>query len=82
SPNALIFGKVIAGAIAGVIQTAIMLGSFLIAYQLNADVWDHMLDKFLDIPGLVLITFALFGILGYLLFSFLFGAIGALCSKV
>lgn len=59
-----------------------MLGSFLIAYQLNADVWDHMLDKFLDIPGLVLVTFALFGILGYLLFSFLFGAIGALCSKV
>ena len=82
SPNALIFGKVIAGAIAGVVQTAIMLGSFLIAYQLNADVWDHMLDKFLDIPGLVLVTFALFGILGYLLFSFLFGAIGALCSKV
>ena len=82
SPNALIFGKVIAGAIAGVVQTAIMLGSFLIAYQLNADVWDHMLDKFLDIPGLVLVTFALFGILGYLLFSFLFGAIGAMCSKV
>lgn len=82
SPNALIFGKVIAGAIAGVIQTAIMLGSFLLAYQMNAGAWDHMLDKFLDIPGLVLITFALFGILGYLLFSFLFGAVGALCSKV
>ena len=69
SPNALIFGKVIAGAIAGVVQTAIMLGSFLIAYQLNADVWDHMLDKFLDIPGMVLVTFALFGMLGYLLFT-------------
>lgn len=82
SPNSLIFGKVIAGAISGVIQTAIMLGSCLIAYQINADAWNHALDPFLNIPPAVLITFALFGILGYLLFSFLFGAIGALCSKV
>lgn len=82
SPNALIFGKVFAGAIAGVIQTSIMIGSFLLAYQINVAQWNHMLDKFLQIPALVLITFALFGVLGYLLFSFLFGAIGAMCSKV
>lgn len=82
SPNALIFGKVIAGAVIGVVQTAIMLGSFLVAYQMNAGAWNHMLDRFLQIPSLVLWTFALFGILGYLLFSFLFGAIGAMCSKV
>lgn len=82
SPNALIFGKVFAGAIAGVIQTSIMIGSFLLAYQINAAQWNHMLDRFLQIPTLVLITFALFGVLGYLLFSFLFGAIGAMCSKV
>ena len=82
SPNALIFGKVFAGAIAGVIQTSIMIGSFLLAYQINAEHWNHMLDRFLQIPSLVLVTFALFGILGYLLFSFLFGAIGAMCSKV
>ena len=80
--NTLIFGKVIAGAITGVLQTALMLGSFLLAYQVNADVWNHALDKFLHIPSIVLWTFALFGMLGYLLFNFLFGAIGALCSKV
>lgn len=82
SPNALIFGKVIAGAITGVVQTSVILGSCLIAYQMNADAWNHMLDPFLNIPSIVLITFALFGVFGYLLFSFLFGAIGALCSKV
>ena len=80
--NTLIFGKVIAGAITGVLQTALMLGSFLLAYQVNADVWNHALDKFLHIPSIVLWTFTLFGMLGYLLFNFLFGAIGALCSKV
>lgn len=82
SPNSLIFGKVIAGAITGILQTTIILGSFLLAYQVNVDVWNHMLDRFLQIPSLVLWTFALFGILGYLLFSFMFGAIGAMCSKV
>ena len=82
SPNAMIFGKVVAGAIAGIIQTGLIIGSCLVAYHLNADVWDHALDPFLNIPSTVLITFALFGVFGYLLFSFLFGAVGALCSKV
>ena len=82
SPNALIFGKVIAGALAGVLQTAIIIGSVLISYQMNADALDHMLDPYLQIPSAVLVTFAMFGVLGYLLFSFILGAIGAMCSKV
>lgn len=82
SPNALIFGKVIAGAIAGVIQTVLMIGAVLVAYQINADSLHHVLDPYLQIPSSVLLTFAVFGILGYLLFSFIFGAVGASCSKV
>lgn len=82
SPNALIFGKVIAGALAGVIQTAIIVGSVLLAYQMNADALDHMFDPYLQIPSSVMATFALFGVMGYLLYSFLLGAIGAMCSKV
>lgn len=82
SPNALIFGKVIAGALAGVIQTAIIVGSVLLSYQMNADSLNHMLDPYLQIPSGVMATFALFGVLGYLLFSFILGAIGAMCSKV
>lgn len=82
SPNALIFGKVIAGAVAGAIQTFIMIGSVLVAYHMNADSLNHMLDPYLQIPSTVLMTFAVFGVLGYLLFSFIFGAIGAMCSKV
>lgn len=81
SSNALIFGKVIAGAITGFVQTAIMIGSVILAYQMNADVWNHALDRYLSIPVEVLLVFALFGTLGYLLYSFLFGAIGAMVSK-
>ena len=81
SSNALIFGKVLAGAVAGIVQTAIMLGSVVVAYKVNADVWGHGLDKFFSIPLEVVVVFAMFGTLGYLLFSFIFGAIGAMCSK-
>lgn len=81
SSNAMIFGKVLAGAVAGIVQTAIMLGSVVVAYKVNADVWGHGLDKFFSIPLEVVVVFALFGTLGYLLFSFIFGAIGAMCSK-
>lgn len=81
SSNALIFGKVIAGAITGIIQTTCIIGSFLIAYKFNAAGWNYMMDPYFNIPMEVILTFAVFGILGYLLYSFLFGAIGALVSK-
>lgn len=79
--NCLLFGKVIAGAIASIFQVGIILGGILISYQINVDAWGHMLDIVLDIPGNVLITFALFGLGGYLFYAFLYGAMGALVSK-
>lgn len=81
SPNNLLFGKVIAGAIAGLLQVGVILGSILISYQINREVWGHKLDFVLQIPMEVLITFALFGLGGYLFYAFLFGAMGALVSK-
>lgn len=82
SPNALIFGKVIAGAIAGIVQAAVMLGFSMLCYQVNAQVWNHSLDFLFDIPVNVLLTFAVFGTLGYLFYSFIYGALGAMVSKV
>lgn len=81
TPNSLLFGKVIAGAIAGLCQVGIILGAVLISYQLNRELWGGMLDMLLNIPSEVLITFALFGIGGYLFYAFLYGAMGALVSK-
>ena len=81
SPNSLLFGKVIAGAIGGLCQTGILFGSILISYELNREVWGGALDMFLHIPSEVLIVFALFGIGGYLFYAFLYGAMGALVSK-
>lgn len=82
SSNSLIFGKVIAGAIAGITQVALILSAALITYNINGNAWEGKLDFLLNIPAEVLIVFSIFGLFGYLLYSFLFGGLGALVSKV
>lgn len=81
STNSLIFGKVIAGAIASVAQVGVIMASGIITYKLNSEAWNGMLDMVFNIPSNLLVTFALFGIVGYLFYAFLFGALGALVSK-
>ena len=77
----LIFGKVLGGALGGVIQFALVLGTGFFAYRINAAAWDNSLDFIFKIPANVLLTFSIFGILGYLLYAFIFGALGALVSR-
>lgn len=81
SPNSLLFGKVIAGAIGGLFQMGLILGALLASYQFNREQWGGMLDMFLHVPAGVLGTFAIFGMGGYLFYAFLYGAMGALVSK-
>ena len=82
STNALIFGKVLAGAVASILQVGVMLGVSIMAYQYNADIWNHTLDFLFNIPVNVLLSFALFGTLGYLFYTFIYGAMGSMVSKV
>ncbi len=79
--NVLFFGKVFAGAVAALFQTALILGATIISYQINRDAWNGILDFVLDIPSEVLITFAFFGLGGFLFYTFIYGAVGALVSK-
>lgn len=79
--NLLFFAKVLAGAVAALIQSAVMLGTVLISYKINQDKWGGMLNMVLDIPANVLVVFAFFGIGGFLFYTFIYGAMGALVSK-
>ena len=81
TPNSLLFGKVIAGAIGGLFQAGLILGAALLSYQVNRELWCGQLDMFLYVPVNVLVTFAVFGLGGYLFYAFLYGAMGALVSK-
>ncbi|MCJ7837223.1 ABC transporter permease [Cuneatibacter sp. NSJ-177] len=79
--TSLLFGKVIAGALASLFQVGFVLGGVLLSYEINRSFWGGRLDFILHIPGEVLITFALFGLGGFLFYAFLYGMMGALVSK-
>ena len=79
--NSLICGKVLAGAIAGVLQAGIILGSGFVSYSFVKEAWGGLLDFLFNIPVNVLIVYTVFAILSYLLYAFIFGMLGALVSK-
>lgn len=81
NPNSLIFGKVLAGAIAGVIQAVVILGTGFASYYAFRDKWGGMLDFLFDIPTRVLVVYGIFAMLSYLLYAFIFGMLGAIVSK-
>lgn len=79
--NSLIFGKVLAGAIAGVLQMVVIVGAGAAAYKFTREAWNGLLDFLFDIPVNIIAAYAVFGILSYLLYAFIFGMLGALVSK-
>lgn len=81
SHYALIFGKVLAGALAGIVQFAILLIIASGTYSLMGDYWNGALDFLFHIPANILSSFAIFGVVGYLLYAFIFGMIGAMAQK-
>ena len=82
STTALLFGKVLAGVVAAVFQFGLIAVSLLGSYQLNEEYLPAAMGMFLDIPSEVLITFAIFGVGGFIFYAFMYGALGALVSKI
>ena len=82
STNSLLFGKVFAGAVAMIFQVGLIATGVLGSYQFNKEYFSGIFETILDIPGEVLATFAVFGIGGFLFYAFLYGALGALVSKI
>lgn len=80
--SSLLFGKVLAAATAILFQFGLIFASILGAYQINRKSLGGMLDIFLDIPADVLVTFAVFGLGGFLIYAFMYGALGGLVSKI
>lgn len=80
--SSLLFGKVLAGATAILFQLGLIFASMLGAYHINKKNLNGMLDILLDIPTDVLVTFAIFGLGGFLIYAFMYGALGALVSKI
>lgn len=83
-PVSMMFGKVIASCIAGLVQLGAIFGSALIFYNLNESYWgDNMIvDSIFNIPPELLVFMLVFFLLGFLIYAFLFGAIASTVSKL
>ncbi len=81
SSHALIFGKVLASAFAGLFQVGIVMITAYVCYQLNIVYWDIFGSILAQFSLPIVLVFILFGLFGYLLYSFMFGALGALVDK-
>ena len=79
----LMFGKVLASGFAGLMQLVLMLGSSFVFYNVNKTIWadNEIVNSIFNMPISIMLYAILFFILGYFIFSFLFGAVGSLVSK-
>ena len=83
-PTGMMFGKVLASCIAGLVQLVAIFGSAVLFYNLNREAWgDNMIIRSLfNIPVDLLVYMIVFFILGFLIYAFLYSAIGSTASKL
>lgn len=83
-PVSMMFGKVIASCLAGFVQLLAVFGSAFLFYNLNKDSWgdNEIVASIFDMPIELLIFMLIFFILGFVIYAFLFGAVGSTVSKL
>ncbi len=83
-PQSMMFGKVFASCIAGFTQLVTIFGSALVFYRINREYWADLeiMDMFFDIPPVLLVYMLVFFVLGFLIYAFMFGALGSTVSKL
>jgi ABC-2 type transport system permease protein len=83
-PTAMMFGKVIASCIAGLIQLVCIFGSAFLFFNLNKASWgdNQIINSIFNMPIDLLMYMLLFFILGFFIYAFLYGAVGSTASKL
>lgn len=83
-PTAMMFGKVIAACLAGLIQLVAVFGSAIAFYKINESYWGDnvIISSIFDMPVELLVYMLVFFVLGFFIYAFLYGAIGSTASKL
>ena len=82
-PTSMMFGKVIASCLAGFTQLVVVFGTAILLYNVNKDALTNpLIASIFDIPVSLFIYLIVFFILGFLIYAFLYGAIGSTASKL
>jgi ABC-2 type transport system permease protein len=83
-PTSMMFGKVLASCSAGLIQLIMVLGSAILFYNVNKSSWIDIpiVGSIFDMPVSLFVYMLVFFVLGFLIYAFLYGAIGSTASKL
>ena len=83
-PTSMMFGKVLASCIAGLVQLIAIFGSALLFYNINKSYWggNEIVDSIFNIPPELFVYMLVFFVLGFLIYAFMFGAVGSTASKL
>jgi len=83
-PTAMMFGKVLASCVAGGLQLIAIFGTAYVCFNINRSYWDTYgaVASFFDIPLSLLLYMLVFFVLGFLMYAFMFGAVGSTASKL
>ncbi len=83
-PTSMMFGKVLSACVAGLTQLVAVFGSALLFFNINKDYWgdNEITEILLDIPADLVGFMLMFFLLGFLIYAFLFGAVGSMASKL
>lgn len=84
SPVALMFGKILASSVAGIFQITAIFGSAFISYNINKSYFETnaVINTLFNFPASLVGYLLIFFLLGFLIYSFLFGAMASTVSKI
>lgn len=83
-PKSLIFGKILGAGTAGLTQILLLLIWSFVCYKINRSYWNgnFIIDAIFGMTSNLIIYTAVFFISGFLIYAFLYGALGSLASKM
>lgn len=83
-PVSMMFGKVLASCLAGFLQIVAIFGSAILFYSMNRDYWgdNPIIASIFDMPAQLFGFMLIFFVLGFLIYAFMFGAVGSTASKL
>ena len=83
-PSSMMFGKILASCLAGLIQLVAIFGSAFLFYNMNKAYWGEsgIVQSIFNIPASLLVYMLVFFILGFFIYASLYGAIGSTATKV
>ena len=84
NPVALMFGKILASSVAGIFQITAIFGSAFISYNINKSYFETnaVINTLFNFPASLVGYLLIFFLLGFLIYSFLFGAMASTVSKI